>query len=153
MQMPEPVTLTIRRMPSTERGCFGLFALGGVTGTLFVGYTVERPWKNNRPYESCIPDGTYKLRPRHYNRGGYDTYEVVDVPKRTHILIHAANTHYDVEGCIGVGDVLGVSNGEWAVLHSRRTLTRLLAELDAAREEGRELILKITSRQEKRHIP
>jgi len=53
-------------------------------------------------------------------RFGPDTWEVADVPGRTHILIHTANYAHDVEGCIGFGRGLfahldGVTNSANAV--------------------------------------
>ena len=53
-------------------------------------------------------------------RFGPDTWEVADVPGRTHILIHTANYSHDVEGCIGLGRGLfahldGVTNSANAV--------------------------------------
>lgn len=64
--------------------------------------TVERPWLDNEPFISCIPEGAYIVEP--YSSAKYpDVYEIKDVPDRTHILFHAANYPTDVEGCVGVG--------------------------------------------------
>ena len=81
----------------------------GILGVLWVAgrkfYTVERPWKDNIPYESCIPEGEYDLSWRESPKFGW-TYEVKDVPNRTHILIHVANYPQDVVGCVGLGSRL-----------------------------------------------
>lgn len=82
-------------------------------------YTVERPWLNNAPEISCIPEGHYICAPRMFYRGGYQAVEVVNVPNRSHILFHIANTPADVLGCIGVGARLGCINNLWAVLDSK----------------------------------
>jgi hypothetical protein len=52
-------------------------------------FTVERPWKDNTPKESCIPDGIYQLGMRespvvHRSSGGmfHEGWEVLDVEGR-----------------------------------------------------------------------
>lgn len=70
-------------------------------------YTVEDDWLDNRPNVSCIPVGHYKLHRTVYHKHGYETFEVMDVPGRSRILIHPANTEEDVQGCIGVGLRIG----------------------------------------------
>lgn len=66
-------------------------------------FTVERPWKDNEPNISCIPTGNYQMGRVDSPKFGPDTWEIRDVPGRTHILIHVANTADDVLGCIGLG--------------------------------------------------
>ncbi|HBY61932.1 MAG TPA: hypothetical protein DEH78_19100 [Solibacterales bacterium] len=90
-------------------------------------YTCERPWRDNRPGDSCIPVGTYRVEPRRYNRGGYPAYEVTGVSGRSLILIHRGNVPTDIEGCILVGLSVGVLKGQLAVLESRPALEYLLA--------------------------
>lgn len=70
-------------------------------------WTIEREWKNNEPFESCIPNGVYPMVRVNSPRFGEQTWEIAEVPNRTHILIHIANTANNVEGCIGLG------NGLW----------------------------------------
>jgi len=68
----------------------------------FLFHTIERPWLDNKPFESCIPEGEYIVEP--YSSEKYpDVYEIKDVPGRTKILIHVANYAKDVQGCIGLG--------------------------------------------------
>ena len=69
-------------------------------------YTVERPWRDNRPFVSCIPDGEYKMRRVNSPKFGEDMWEIVDVPGRTHILLHVANGPGNVMGCIGLGQTI-----------------------------------------------
>jgi len=83
-------------------------------------FTVERPWLNNRPNISCIPDGTYKMVRVDSPRFGEDMWEIADVPDRTHILIHVANNPSNVQGCIGFGrsvfpTLKGVGNSRVAI--------------------------------------
>lgn len=83
-------------------------------------WTIERPWLNNVPFESCIPTGQYKVRRTNSPRFGPDTWQIQDVPDRTHILFHVANTSADVVGCIGCGislypDLNGVGSSRKAM--------------------------------------
>lgn len=83
-------------------------------------YTVERPWADNKPNISCIPDGNYKLKRVDSPKFGADFWEIADVPNRTHILIHVANTANNVQGCIGLGttvynDLGGVGSSRVAI--------------------------------------
>ena len=66
-------------------------------------FTVERPWLDNQPNVSCIPDGDYKMARVDSPKFGPGMWEIVNVLGRTHILLHVANTPRNVEGCLGVG--------------------------------------------------
>lgn len=103
-------------------------------------WTAEQPWAGNAVGRSCIPDGTYRCRPRRYFAGGYDAIEVVDVPGRTNILFHRGNKPSDVRGCIVPGVKTGALAGEWAVLGSAEAFAALMVELG-----GREWSLTISS--------
>lgn len=80
----------------------------GVFGRLGPWQTVEEEWLNNRPKVSCIPAGSYRCVRSTFHRGGYECFEVLDVPGRTLIKFHRANTEENLEGCIGIGVRLGV---------------------------------------------
>lgn len=103
----------------------------GVFGELVYGngnhcFTCERPWLNNEPNISCIPEGQYFLALRKYNRGGYDAVELKDVLGRSYILIHIGNTMDDSAGCILLGSNLGYVNGKWAVTGSRVAFNKFM---------------------------
>jgi len=79
-------------------------------GTLFVKntryYTCELSWKNNKEFISCIPTGIYDVelyttnsKSKFYKKA----LLIKNVPNRSNILLHIANTHLDIEGCIGAG--------------------------------------------------
>ena len=82
--------------------------------SVFAGYTLEKPWRDNKRTLSCIPAGRYPLALR--TTGGFHrryeekfpvihkgTLEVMGVPDRTAILIHIGNRAKDTQGCILVG--------------------------------------------------
>lgn len=102
------------RLAHMDFGVYGRLLLPG--GQVFT--TVERPWRKNNRFESCIPEGEYRCVPRRFNRGGYEAFHVLDVPNRDLILFHRANTPRDVEGCIGVGTGYGYVGGQWAITNS-----------------------------------
>lgn len=99
--MAESVSLPLRlvRSETTPDGVFGRLVIPN--GRVL--FTLEDDWKNNAPCESCIPAGTYPLRRTIYQKRQLETFEICDVPNRSRILIHPANTENDVEGCVGVG--------------------------------------------------
>jgi len=79
-------------------GTFGRLSVGGLALV-----TLEERWKQNARSVSCIPAGTYPLERTIYHRHGIETFEVMDVPGRSRILLHPGNTEEDTEGCILVG--------------------------------------------------
>jgi hypothetical protein len=106
-------------------------------------YTVERPWLDNAPSISCIPEGLYVLRPRHFFRGGYDTFEITEVPGRTHILFHVANRPHEVEGCSGLGTTWGCDTGGPYVVSSKEAFGKFFAEATKSYQEHKNLGLEI----------
>lgn len=65
--------------------------------------TLEREWKDNEENISCIPRGEYLCKRVESPKFG-DTFEVCDVPGRSHILFHRGNIEDDSEGCIVIGE-------------------------------------------------
>lgn len=122
------MTVHLIRSESSDFGTFGALCIRD--DILMVG---ELPWKDNQPNISCIPTGTYAcdwvISPRF---GG--TYQVLNVPGRSHILFHVGNfvgdrekgLRSDSDGCIVVGTKLGMINGQRAVLNSRVAMGRFI---------------------------
>lgn len=115
----------LHRFGSTPYGTFGHLWFKE-----FQCYTVERPWLNNRPRESCIPQGQYRLVKVPFYRGGYDCYEICTVPGRSEIKIHIGNTSEDVIGCVALGKRLGCIESRWAVLESRKAFKEFMRVLE-----------------------
>ena len=84
--------------------------------------TLELPWLENAPNRSCIPTGTYTCQRVLSPRFG-ETFEVTDVPGRSHILFHKGNTTIDTAGCILVGE----SYNDLAIGDSRGGYNELMA--------------------------
>jgi len=112
--------VTLVRFAYTPIGTFGHLSVGAASWL-----TIERPWKGNERNVSCIPIGEYELIHTMFRRNtpdisdDYPAYQVMDVPGRTFIKLHVANTMLDVAGCIGTGMNLGYIKGLWAVTSSR----------------------------------
>lgn len=64
--------------------------------------SLELPWRNNQPFESCIPAGKYRaikyVHPKRKN-----SLVLFDVPGRTDIMMHVANFSKQLSGCIAPG--------------------------------------------------
>lgn len=116
----------------------------GTLGKLSIGdwscFTIERPWKNNEPNVSCIPEGVYACQPFSGTRF-QDVIQLIDVPDRSYILIHVANFPHDIEGCIGVGDRFVSDALEPAVYNSKKTLAALMDIFNGHEER---MTLKVT---------
>jgi len=127
--------LTIVRLSSTLEGTFGVFMEHRIPFAV----TLERPWLLNRRNLSCIPSGRYVCRRVESPRFG-PTFEVTDVPGRTHILFHKGNLDSDSEGCILVGERFDHLRGKPGILDSRHGFEELLLRL--AGEDRFELIVR-----------
>ena len=90
-----------------------LFSDDGVPFAL----TLERPWLNNLPNQSCIPEGRY-LAIRHVSPKFGETFWLQDVPGRSGILFHKGNNTTDSQGCILIGEQFNQVNGEPGITHS-----------------------------------
>ena len=107
-------TLTIKRIAENEDGTFGVFINENQPFTV----TLENKWLNNKPFVSCIPAGEYVCKRVNSPNFG-NTFEVTNVPNRTHILFHWGNRSEDTEGCILIAEMFGVLYSEGAILMSR----------------------------------
>lgn len=99
--------------PVGTRGCMTL------NGDLLC-YTLERPWLENQTDVSDIPAGFYTVI-KHDSDKFQDVWQLLNVPGRDAILIHAGNTIEDTHGCILVG--LGIADG--GISKSQAALTKL----------------------------
>ena len=93
-----------------------------IVNTALVRVSIELPWRDNATNVSCIPAGTYRLDLKHWSPHFGECFHIMDVPDRTHCLIHAANKASELKGCIAPGRGYGNLDGEFAVLSSRNAL-------------------------------
>lgn len=88
--------------------------------------TLELPHRNNERNISSIPEGEYLAKKVNSPTYG-NVFEVLNVPNRSHILIHAGNFYTDTKGCIIVGNAFRDINADGVkdVLASKSTLAVL----------------------------
>lgn len=93
--------MKIIRISYSKNATFGVF-LNELDMPFAV--TAELPWKDNMVGLSCIPAGTYTCK-RTISPHFGETFEITEVPRRTHILFHKGNIPMqDSKGCILVGE-------------------------------------------------
>lgn len=110
--------MTLKRFAYHPDGTLGVLHVPAQKLHTF--YTIERPWLNNKPWESCIPEGEYAMSWQESPKFDW-CYEIEGVPSRSDILLHVANFPSDVHGCIGLG--MGPMADRIAVASSRAAMT------------------------------
>ena len=94
--------------------------------------TLEREWRDNKRGESCIPAGQYICKRVKSPKFG-DTFEILDVFGRSHILFHKGNIEDDSHGCVITGEEYGKYKNKVAVLSSGRAFKEFMTRLDGER--------------------
>jgi len=90
----------------------------------FLFYTIERSRTGDHP---CIPEGVYVASRYNSPKHGPNTWQLEDVPGRTHIQFHIANWPHELLGCIGPGMALATSpDGEPGVSRSREAYSTFM---------------------------
>lgn len=93
--------ITLYRIVSTAEATFGLLIDAAAQRPICV--TLEPPGAEHTCSFSAIPAGTYRTIISHSPHFNMPLFHVLDVPKRSDILIHAGNGVDDTHGCILVG--------------------------------------------------
>lgn len=121
------VTIT-RNIKAGDDGIFGILQVDDFTCK-----TGELPWRNNEKGKSCIPAGTYIAKIFQSPKFG-KVYKLEGTEPRTFVLIHSGNfsgnvdkgKKSDVEGCILLGQKLGVINNQKVVQSSKWAVTHFM---------------------------
>ena len=116
--------LKLVRVAEHDNATLGVMCLDG--RPMFV--TLEDAWRHNERGRSCIPTGIYEVVAHKSPKFGR-CFQVLDVPGRSEILIHAGNTHEDTMGCILLGMMYGTLGTNAAVLSSRAAMASFLTAL------------------------
>lgn len=81
--------------------------------------------------ETAIPYGTYELgmrySPKFSPKFSHEMLWVKNVPNFEYVLIHWGNTDDDTDGCLLLGDKIGIIKGQTAVLNSINTYKEIYA--------------------------
>lgn len=97
------VRAELQRDAVDDRASLGKVFLYDAEGGVVSRYeTLENPWQDNALFISCIPAGEYVCR-RTVSPTYGETFEIVDVEGRTHILFHWGNYPSNTEGCVLLG--------------------------------------------------
>lgn len=127
----KPVTDNMLKLELIRRSDNGRCSIGELRTDKGVYYTVERPWLDNKPFVSCIPEGEYICK--RYSSTKYpNTFQVTGVHGRTKILFHVANWAKDVQGCIGLGNGLLANNS--GVGNSKQAMNKFKNEMKDVEE-------------------
>ena len=116
-----PVVELIRLESNRNYGTFGVLKI--VKQAFCV--TLEPPALDNRVNVSAIPAGQYDCLRLNSATWG-ETFKVLDVPGRSHILFHPGNTIHDTRGCILLAEHFSKLRGDRAVLNSGRTFASFM---------------------------
>jgi hypothetical protein len=134
------VKLTLERFCYSDTETEGVLWLDDETCL----HTLERPWRpgpaGGVPFESCVPDGTYKLL-QHVRPDGaevlalrnpalgvfYTNEERQGRPGRYLVMLHAANYVEEVVGCIAPGMVRTIAGNRRMVRSSREAMALIMA--------------------------
>ena len=125
--------LTLIRQEFSADASFGVLLL---RKQIFC-YTLELAWNENIQNHSSIPCGLYPFVRRDSWRGSQKyghTYQVMDVPGRTDILIHPANWSHELLGCFATGQTIAKMRGERAIINSGGTFRALMKALAGVNE-------------------
>jgi hypothetical protein len=136
-----------RQVYSPVMGTFGFLQVGDWRCA-----SVEEIWKDNQVNISCIPVGIYPLRPAVHHIStpdpddDYACYEICEVPGRSAIHVHVAQTIKDVKGCVGTGMRHGILDGRWAVMQSRQAFSEFMERTDTLeRGDGGDLWIQVVN--------
>jgi hypothetical protein len=120
------IAIELKRISrNRQHPTFGVMMHGGQPFAV----TLERPWRDNERSKSCIPDGSYICERVDSPRFG-DTFEVMSVTGRNHILFHKGNINADTHGCIIVGEMFDYLQEDRAVLSSAKGYKEFMALLN-----------------------
>lgn len=119
--MIKPHLEIIRVEDSYQCGVFGMLLIGTEAFSL----TLEpREWENVKNI-SCIPPGQYECVRIISPKFG-TTYEICNIPNRSHVLFHPGNRVEDTEGCVLLAEKLGKLKGDRAILNSGKTFANFM---------------------------
>ena len=121
MKINYPMVKILRMNEDYDLGTFGVLLIQGEPFCV----TLEPGDRLNAPFVSSIPAQQYFCHTYHSTKYG-NTFRVLHVPGREHILFHPGNRVIDTEGCILVAQYWGKLRGDRAVLNSGGTFRKFM---------------------------
>ncbi len=110
--------MILKRIGQSSAGTFGVLLTGDVPFAL----TLEPALP--------IPPGVYDCKRDFYHAGGYETFEITDIPNRSRILFHKGNLPEHTRGCVLVGEEFGLLDNRPAILASGRGFAEFMEKLE-----------------------
>lgn len=128
VRMNTKMKALLTRKEMENKQTLGDLEISESENTIFSCKTIELPWLNNQRNISCIPVGTYTVVKRTSEKYGTH-FQVLNVPDRSMILIHAGNYYTQTQGCILVGTGYQDINQDNVrdVVESKKTLLKMYA--------------------------
>lgn len=114
-------SVRIYRVEESYRGTLGIVTICDKAFCV----CLEPPDARNQRNISNIPDSQYTCKRVESPRFG-ETFEVINVPGRSHVLFHAGNFVNDTAGCIILAQHFGKLYGERSVLNSGATFKKFM---------------------------
>ena len=135
--------ILVERFSPEERQTIGNLYLLEDNGSMIDSwFSLELPWLDNQKYISCIPIGNYTCF-KHVSPKFGPCLWIKEVNGRSEVLIHPANYHTQLLGCIAIGkDLKHINTGkDIDVAQSRKAMAELLNQI-----EGNEIHIKIVNK-------
>jgi len=114
-------TVRLLRVEESSQGTFGNLI---ICSQVFC-VTLEPSDQLNECNISSIPAQQYQCL-RIYSPQFGETFEIVDVPNRSHVLFHAGNVLKHTAGCVLLAQHFGKIRGKRAILNSGRTFKEFM---------------------------
>lgn len=111
----------IIRLEESFQGTFGVFL---ICSQVFC-VTLEPTDKFNERNISSIPAQQYTCKKIRSPRFG-ETFEIADVPGRSHVLFHKGNVGSSTAGCVLLAQYFGKLQGNRAILNSGATFKKFM---------------------------
>ena len=112
------------RLIRTEESSQGTFGVLIICSQSFCVTLEPSDWLNEENVSS-IPTQQYQCMKIHSPRFG-ETFELVDVPNRNHVLFHAGNVLKHTSGCILLAQYFGKIRDKRAVRNSGKTFKEFM---------------------------
>jgi hypothetical protein len=114
-------TVRLIRLEESAQGTFGVLI---ICSQVFCVTLEPSDWFNESNISS-IPAQQYQCIKRHSPHFG-ETFEIVDVPGRSHVLFHAGNVVDSTKGCILLAQYFGKLYRDRAILNSGKTFRKFM---------------------------
>lgn len=129
----------LQREPSDDACTIGTLK---VSGTSFVCYTLEDVVRVEKIYgQTAIPEGRYEITITWSGHFSRLLPLLVSVPNYEGVRIHPGNTAADTEGCILVGEGLGVDR----ITESRVSFNKLYTLIETCIANGEKVYITIAN--------